>query len=101
MAMGALVSVKDPPSSFTLSAVFQAMEFSSSAPKMMPRLPASKLNPMVVIVWSASKHYDDSIQNDKGLNALKKGIFTNSIRVSILESRKNAVYCFDQNSRKN
>jgi hypothetical protein len=43
IAIGALVRVKLPPSSFTFNAVFQAIEFSSKAPKMIPRLPFNKL----------------------------------------------------------
>jgi hypothetical protein len=43
MAIGALVRVNFPPSSNTFWATFQAIEFSSSAPKMIPRFPANKL----------------------------------------------------------
>ena len=43
IATGALVSTNLPPSSCTRSAVFQAIEFSSKAPKMMPFFPFNKL----------------------------------------------------------
>ncbi|MNS12959.1 hypothetical protein D3C86_1535990 [compost metagenome] len=43
MAIGALVKTKVAPSSCAFSATFQAMEFSSKAPVIMPRLPFNKL----------------------------------------------------------
>ena len=42
-ATGALVSTKSPPCSLIFTAVLQAIEFSSSAPKIIPFLPFNKL----------------------------------------------------------
>src|SRR5690606_21700880 len=53
-AIGAFVRVNEAPSSFALSAVFHAIEFSSRAPKMMPRFPFKRLLAICISVISVS-----------------------------------------------
>jgi hypothetical protein len=48
MAIGAFVNTKVPPSACTVCAVFHAIEFASSAPKIIPLFPFNKLYPMLV-----------------------------------------------------
>ena len=49
IAIGALVNVNEAPSALTFNAVFHAIEFSSRAPKIIPRFPASRLQLIFLI----------------------------------------------------
>jgi hypothetical protein len=51
-ATGAFVNTICAPCSWHFNAVFQAIDFSSSAPNMIPRLPASKLLAMLLVYGS-------------------------------------------------